>query len=154
MNNAQLKNNYFLMPNHLFALKLKPREFVVYAYLRKCVDNRTYQCWPSYQTIANATDMSKSTVKRCVDRLLEMRLVDAERTCRFTQTGKKVNGNLCYTVLPLREAEQAFYARQMAELEAATEKQRVRQKMAQKTGKNGAIAECAIFDSADRETTG
>ena len=129
---AELKNKYFLMPNELFALKLKPREFMVYAYLRKCVNNTTYQCWPSYQTIARATDMSKSTVKRCIDHLTEMRLIDTERTYRFTKTGMKVTGNLLYTVLALQEAETSFYEHQLVAAEQAAERQKVRETAAEK----------------------
>ena len=132
---GDLKNNYFLMPNDVFVLDLTPSEFKVYAYLRKCVDNITYQCWPSYQTIARETKLSKSTVKRCADRLAELRLVDTERTCRFTKSGEKVNGNLRYTLLPLREAKAAFYEHQMAELEQAAERQSVRKLAAKKAAK-------------------
>ena len=37
----------------------------------------------------------------------------------------KWNGNNCYTILPIQQAADAFYQRQLAELELAAERQRV-----------------------------
>lgn len=69
--------------------------------------------------------MSKKTVKRYVDSLLEAGLITAEPTSRFTEDGLKFNGNLLYNIRPIAEAEQKFYAQQLTELDAAAERQRV-----------------------------
>ena len=116
--------NYFLMPKAVFHLHLCPGELAVYTYLRNCI-NKDYKCWPSYNTIGNAVGMSKKTVKRYVDSLLETGLITAEPTSRFTEDGLKFNGNLLYNIRPIAEAEQKFYAQQLTELDAAAERQRV-----------------------------
>ena len=118
--------NYFLMPKDVFHLQLCPGELAVYTYLRNCI-NKNYECWPSYNTIGNAVGMSKKTVKRYVDSLLEKGFITAEPTSRFTEGGLKVNGNLMYHIRPIAEAEQKFYERQLSELEAATERQKIAQ---------------------------
>ena len=54
----------FLLPNEIFTLGLCPGEIAVYAFLLSCEDRDTYQCYPSYKTIAAAISMSKGTVKK------------------------------------------------------------------------------------------
>ena len=44
--------NYFPVPNEVFLLGLSPGELAVYSYLLFCEDRSTYQCWPSFKTIA------------------------------------------------------------------------------------------------------
>ncbi len=124
-----VQRNFYLMPNDVFAMDLTPSEFVVYSYLRKCVDNRTYQCWPSYATIGAAANMSKSTVKRCVDSLTEKGFVRTERTHRQAKDGTFLNGSLLYTLPPQQEVLGRFYERQLAELERSAERQRTAEKM-------------------------
>ena len=103
--------NYFTMPNEIFSLGLDASEIAVYAYLR-CLENRsTYQCWPSYTTIGNAVGRAKNTVMRYVDALAEK------------------NGNLRYTIRPIREAIEIFHARQLSAVERAAERQRVQRKL-------------------------
>lgn len=118
--------NYFLMPKAVFHLDLCPGELAVYSYLRNCI-NQDYECWPSYNTIGNAVGMSKKTVKRYVDSLSEKGFITAGSTSRFTKDGLKLNGNLKYNIRPIAEAEQKFYERQMSELEAAAERQKIAQ---------------------------
>ena len=48
--------------------------------------------------------MSKNTVKKYVDSLQEKRLIDTAYTFIYSESGKKSNGNLMYTILPIREA--------------------------------------------------
>ncbi|MCH5352132.1 MAG: helix-turn-helix domain-containing protein, partial [Acutalibacter sp.] len=43
-------------------LGLCPGELAVYAYLRRCENRKTHQCWPSYKTIGKAVGMSENTV--------------------------------------------------------------------------------------------
>ena len=50
------------MPNEIFSLGLNSGEIAVYAYLMSCEDRKTFQCYPSYNTIGKALDMSKNTV--------------------------------------------------------------------------------------------
>jgi len=45
------KRNYFPLPNEIFSLGLSTGEIATYAYLMRCEDRETYQCYPSYETI-------------------------------------------------------------------------------------------------------
>ena len=46
--------NFFSLPNEIFLLGLSPGELAVYCYLRRCENQKTHQCWPSYKTIGEA----------------------------------------------------------------------------------------------------
>jgi len=97
--------NYFPMPNEIFNFGLRAGEIALYAFLLKCEDRKTFKCWPSYKTIGEALGITKNTVKKYVDSLYEKRLIDIEYTYIMTQGGKKLNGNLKYTILPIQEAK-------------------------------------------------
>ena len=121
--------NYFTLPNEIFSLGLSAGEIAVYAYLR-CLENpSTYQCWPSYATIGKAIGRTKNTVMQYVDALSEKGLISTEPTSVLTRSGIKKNGNLRYTLRPIREAVELFHNRQMAAVERAAERQRVQRKL-------------------------
>lgn len=96
--------NYFPMPNEIFSLGLRAGEIALYAFLLKCEDRKTFKCWPSYKTICKALNISKNTVKTYVDRLCEKKLIEVEYTYVYTKDGKKLNGNLMYTIRPIQGA--------------------------------------------------
>ena len=48
-----------------------------------------------------------------------------ERTSYIDSNGLKWNGNNLYTILPIQQAADAFYQRQLDRLELSTERQRV-----------------------------
>ena len=109
--------NYFTMPNEIFSLGLDASEIAVYAYLR-CLENRsTYQCWPSYATIGNAVGRAKKG------------LISTEPTSVLMRSGIKKNGNLRYTIRPIREAIEIFHARQLSAVERAAERQQIQRKL-------------------------
>ncbi len=108
--------DYFPVPNEIFCLGLSSGEIAVYAYLMYCEDRKTFQCHPSYKTIGNAVDMSKNTVKKYVDSLIEKQLITAEPTSVITQKGEKRNGNLRYTIRPIAEALEQYYEQQLIQL--------------------------------------
>lgn len=58
------KGNFFSLPNEIFLLGLSPGELAVYCYLRRCENQKTHQCWPSYKTIGDAVGMCANTVSR------------------------------------------------------------------------------------------
>ena len=121
--------NYFTMPNEIFSLGLNASEIAVYAYLR-CLESRsTYQCCPSYTTIGNAVGRAKNTVMRYVDALAEKGLISTEPTSVLMRSGIKKNGNLRYTLRPIREAVEIFHDRQIAAIERSAERQRVQRKL-------------------------
>lgn len=96
--------NYFPVPNEIFSLGLRAGEIALYAFLLKCEDRKTFKCWPSYRTISTALNISKNTVKKYVESLYEKQLIDIEYTQIIRRDGKKLNGNLKYTILPIKTA--------------------------------------------------
>ena len=80
--------DYFPVPNEIFCLGLSSGEIAVYAYLLRCENRKTFQCHPSYKTIGKAVGMSKNTVKKYVDSLIEKRLITAEPTSVIPKTEK------------------------------------------------------------------
>ena len=123
------RKNYFTLPNEIFSLGLGAGEIAVYAYLR-CLENpSTYQCWPSYATIGKAIGRTKNTVMQYVDALSEKGLISTEPTSVLMRSGIKKNGNLRYTLRPIREAAKIFHARQLSAVERAAERQRVQRKL-------------------------
>ena len=105
------------MPNEIFSLGLNSGEIAVYTYLMSCEDRRTYQCYPSYNTIGKALKMSKKTVMKYVKSLEDKCLISTEHTMVTLKSGRKQNGNLRYTIRPINEAKENFYRRQMIKLE-------------------------------------
>lgn len=109
--------NFFPLPNEIFNLGLSAGEIVVYAYLMFRENRKTYQCYPSYQTIGRAVGMSRNTVKKYVDGLVEKQLIYTEPTTVPTKDGKVRNGNLLYTIRPLDSAREYYVARQVKAFE-------------------------------------
>lgn len=108
---------YFPMPNAIFNLNLNAGEISVYAYLMFCENRKTYQCYPSFATIGKAVGMSRPTVKKHVDSLVDKGLIYTEPTSVFTKAGKKWNGSLLYTIRPIQEAQDIHYERQLSVFE-------------------------------------
>lgn len=109
--------DYFPLPNEIFCLGLSSGEIAVYSYLLYREDRKTFQCYPSYRSIGKALNMSRNTVCKYIRQLEEKELISTEPTNIFTKDGKKLNGNLLYTILPIEQAKKHFYDRQLANLE-------------------------------------
>lgn len=116
--------NFFSLPNEIFLLGLSPGELAVYSYLRRCESQKTHQCWPSYRTIGKAVGMSENTVRKYTLRLEERGLITTEPTEVVTENGRMRNGNLRYTLRPVREWIAAHYDRQLEQLEITAARQR------------------------------
>ncbi len=97
-----MKIKIFPTPYDIFRLDLTTEEIAIYLYLLKC-KNKDYQCWPSYKTIGENVNLCKSTVKKYVDSLCEKQLIYTEPTYIY-KNGMKVNGNLKYTIRPIKDA--------------------------------------------------
>ena len=123
--------DYFPVPNEIFCLGLSCGEIAVYAYLLRCENRKTFQCHPSYKTIGSAVGMSKNTVKKYVESLIEKRLITAEPTYVITQKGEKRNGNLRYTIRPIAEAIEQYYEEQLIRLHEETRCQAALEKFAE-----------------------
>lgn len=90
--------NFTPLPNEIFSLHLSTGELATYAVLMRLEDPRTYECWPSYETIGKAIGKSKSSVKRYVTGLVEKGLITVEPTSVIMRNGLKKNGNLRYHI--------------------------------------------------------
>ena len=132
--------DYFPVPNEIFCLGLNSGEIAVYAYLLQCESRKTFQCHPSYKTIGKAVGMSKNTVKKYVDSLIEKQLITAEPTSVITQNGEKRNGNLRYTIRPIREALEQYYEQQLIRLHEEVRRQVALKKLAEFDRKHGKSA--------------
>ena len=96
--------NFFPMPQKIFNLGMNAGEIAVYAYLMFRENRKTYQCYPSYRSIGEAVGMSRNTVRKYVDALVEKQLIYVEPTKVPTKDGGLRNGNLLYTIRPLEAA--------------------------------------------------
>lgn len=107
MLNAEMQRlklqNYFSIPNAVFDLDLTDGEILVYAFLLRCEDRRTYQCHPSYATIGRAIGKSVNSVRKYVQGLIQKGLIATERTQIVTKSGETRNGTLLYTILPIQQ---------------------------------------------------
>ena len=102
---------------------------MVYAYLLLIEDRRAHTCHPSYNTIATETGMTKNTAMRSIGTLLDARLIAMEHSQYFDQHGMKWKGNNLYTILPTRQAVDAFHQRQLRQLELDEERRRTRKRL-------------------------
>jgi len=95
------KCNNYIVPREIFTLGLCPNELAIYSYLLS-LENKDYQCWPSYNTIAKHINVSKNTVKKYINSLYEKQLIWIEPT-QIYRGDLKVNGNNKYTIRPIYE---------------------------------------------------
>ena len=96
--------NFFPMPNLIFSLGLNGAEMALYMYLMYIEDREKHTCHPSFKTIGKALKMSKTTVKKYVDSLVDKQMITVEQTSIITESGVKRNGTLLYTILPIQYA--------------------------------------------------
>ena len=117
--------NFFSLPNEVFLLGLSAGDLAVYSFLKRCENRKRHQCWPSIKTIGQAVGMSENTVRKYIRQLEERGLITTEPTEVITKSSGRRNGNLLFTLRPIGEVIDQHYDRQLAELELATERQRV-----------------------------
>ena len=120
-----MPGEFFEMPSAVFQMDLTPEELATYAYLRCRKNNRTHKCWPSYKTIGEAIGRSRKSVAKYVGGLEEKGLIRAEPTEMITKKGVPLNGNLMYTVLPIRPVVDEFNRRLLRRAEVENERRRV-----------------------------
>lgn len=129
--------NYFPLPNEIYTLGLSSTAIAVYGYLLRREDRKTYQCLASYRMIGEAIGKCTNTVRKYVIELEERGLIRTERTTITTQDGRRQNGCLRYTILPIQLAIDQFYERQLDAMEMAAERQRAVQRRAAYEQKRG-----------------
>ena len=123
--------NCFPVPNELLDFDLPGGSIAVYIFLLRHADRRTGQCHPSTATMAKNLHYCRNTVASYVRLLEERGLIRTERTSIITQDGRKQNGSLLYTILPIQFSIDQFYQRQMDAVDRAKERQRVARHMEQ-----------------------
>ena len=123
--------NSFVMPNEIFRLGLSEGAIAVYAYLLYCEDRDTYQCYPSYTTIAGAISKSKNSVRKYVAELVAKRLIETEHTTVLLKDGRKHNGSLKYTLLSINKAVQYHEEVQMRQLKMEQAKREAEKRLAE-----------------------
>ena len=121
--------DYFPLPNEIFCLGLSYGEIAVYSYLLYRENRKSFQCYPSYRSIGKALKMSRNTVNKYVQLLVDKELISTEPTSIFTKDNKKLNGNLLYTILPIEQAKQYFYKRQLENLDQIIAEDKRRKKI-------------------------
>ena len=120
---------FFSLPNEIFSLGLSPGALALYSYLLYCEDRKTYQCYPSYASIGKSVSMSVNTVRKYVAELEGRGLIITEPTSVITRDGRKHNGTLRYTILPIRNAVDRYNQRRLRQLEETVERMRIRKKL-------------------------
>ena len=123
--------NSFIMPNEIFRLGLSEGAIAVYAYLLYCEDRSTYQCYPSYTTIAGAINKSKNSIRKYVAELTAKRLIETEHTTVTLKDGRKHNGSLKYTILPIDKAVRYHEEVQMRQLKIEEAKREAEKRLAE-----------------------
>ena len=133
MLNAEMQRlklqNYFPIPNAVFDLDLTDGEILVYAFLLRCEDRRTYQCHPSYTTIGRAIGKSVNSVRKYVQGLTQKGLITTEHTQIVTKSGETRNGTLLYTILPIQQVIDRQFEKQMTLAMMESRKQEIQEKL-------------------------
>ena len=127
-NTLNSHGNCFTVPNEIYDLGLSMGAIAVYGFLLRLEDRHPgkdqYTCHPSYKTIGSAVGRSARSVAKYVQELVEAALIRTEPTSVITKDGRKWNGNLRYTILPIRGAVELYHERQFAQLGAGVQKKR------------------------------
>ena len=115
--NQQTKlSNCFILSNYVMNLDLSATALAIYCYFMYIEDRKKYECYPSYKTIGKALKIkSKNTVAKYVAELEEKCLISTEPTEVILKNGKKRNGNLKYTIRPIRDALEYNFEKQLRE---------------------------------------
>ncbi len=128
------EGNFYMVPNVLMQLRLCPGEIAVYNYLLYCENRKTFQCYPSYRTIGKAIGLSRNSIKKYVRQLEEKQLIRTEPTTVVLRNGRRINGNLLYTILPIQIAEDRFHQEQLARIRLLKERLRIQEQLDLKDG--------------------
>lgn len=139
------EKNYFMVPNEIFSIGLDFREISIYSYLLRCENRKTYQCYPSYKTIGHAIGMSENTVAKYVRQLEEKGLIYTEPTMVRSKDGRPLNGNLLYTIHSVHGVVEAFYERQLRQVEEDTARYRAAQLLEKSSAQSRQNAPCVPF---------
>ena len=135
---ASTNEKFFSLPDEVFHLDLGCAAIAIYAFLLYRENRKTYQCTLSYKTIGQAIGASNNTVRKYVLELEAVGLIATNRTVVLDANGKERNGSLRYTILPVQNAVELYHQRQLAALDAAAERQRVKKRLSASAPEGGA----------------
>lgn len=94
--------NFFMVPNRIFDLELKPRDFTVYCCLLRHSDSKDGSCFPSRRVIAKECGMDRKTVDSAIENLSSLGLV--KKVQRHRADGTRTS-NLYYVANLLEQSE-------------------------------------------------
>lgn len=110
--------NFTMFPNEAFQMDLCMGEICLYLYLLYREDRKTYTCYPSANTIAAELQLSRSTVRKYIEMLERKGLISSERTTIYTKKHGARNGNLKYTIHPIKPIADAYFEKQIRKQQA------------------------------------
>lgn len=85
--------NFFMVPNRIFELDLKPRDFTVYCCLLRHSNSKDGSCFPSRRMIAKECSIDRKTVDSAIQNLSDIELI--KKVYRHRENGTKTS-NLYY----------------------------------------------------------
>ena len=94
--------NFFMVPNRIFDLELKPRDFTVYCCLLRHSDSKDGSCFPSRRVIAKECGIDRKTVDSAIENLSSLGLV--KKVQRHREDGTRTS-NLYYVVSLLEQCK-------------------------------------------------
>ncbi len=70
--------NFYILPNNIFDLRLHPIQFAIYSYLISCSGSNGY-CWPSQAKICDNTSVGLSSVQKHLKILEQRHLIEIRK---------------------------------------------------------------------------
>lgn len=94
-----MTGNFFMVPNDIFDLKLKPAELSVLLYLKRCRNAVTGSCFPSRKTIAKNCCLSVRSVDKVLTSLISKNLITkSARYVKEEQVMKQLSNNYALSI--------------------------------------------------------
>ena len=89
--------NFFMVPNEVFDLNLKPQQFAVLCYILKCCDESN-TCYPSIHTIAEACAISDNTVRESIKFLCKRKIITKSGGFTVGKYGKIQSSSYLFSI--------------------------------------------------------
>ncbi len=70
--------NFYILPNNIFDLRLHPIQFAIYSYIISCSGSKGY-CWPSQAKIRDKTSVGLSSVQKHLKILEQRQLIEIRK---------------------------------------------------------------------------
>ncbi|WP_455580576.1 helix-turn-helix domain-containing protein [Dysosmobacter sp.] len=97
---------FYQMSNLIFLYNLNPIQLSVYSYLVCCAGQKD-MCWPSVQTISLHCGCSENAARNAIKVLVEREFIRKVSSTRQVKSGKWLQGNNHYYILPLPDLPRA-----------------------------------------------